>query len=78
MAYTLDELDEALAESLGPRVWAAWKDTYLSRPQILERAASSRFWRQIPEDRNSEVMREAWRDLSDTGCLHPSGGWGPD
>jgi hypothetical protein len=76
--YTLETLDEALAETLGPAAWAAVQGPGFCRPIELNRAAAVRFWKQMPEDENSHIIRLAWADLSRDGCLHPVGGWPND
>lgn len=77
MAYTLDDLDNAIANSIGPVAWAATGpgDPGFCRPILMQRAAFQRWFDQRPEDGDSAVLREAYVDLAKDGCLRPVGGW---
>ncbi len=78
MAYSLEELDEAISESVGPAHWAGLTGPGFSRVTALDAAARARFWKQVPEDASSAILREAYGDLCHDGCLRPVGGWEPD
>lgn len=72
MSYTEEDVDNALANSLGPRWWAANGpgNSGFSRVIALMRAAEVRWFGGVPEDRDSEILREAWADLRDVGHFH--------
>ncbi len=69
MAYSEEDVDNALANSLGPRWWAANGpgNAGFSRVIALMRSAEVRWFSEMPEDRDSEILREAWADLRDVG-----------
>ncbi len=69
MSYTEEDVDNALANSLGPRWWAANGpgNAGFSRVIAMMRAAEARWFGEVPEDRDAEILREAWADLRDVG-----------
>lgn len=78
MAYTLEELDDAIAESVGPRAWEVHLGPGFSRPLMIDRAATQRWWDRRPEDECARVLREARHDMVTDGCLKPAEGWTPE
>lgn len=80
MAYTLEDLDDAIANSIGPAAWAAVGagTSGFSRVMVMNKAAIERWFRKMPEDEDARVLREAYADLGKDGCLRPSDGWGDD
>lgn len=74
-SYTLEDLDAAIAESIGPRMWEVAQGPGFSRVLLIDRAATARFWAKTEEDINSYYLRVARADLEKSGCLQPLGGW---
>lgn len=72
MAYTLEELDDAIAESVGPAMWQGLSGPAFCRPIAMDRAATARWINQLPEDVNALVLREAYSDLRTHGHLRPT------
>jgi hypothetical protein len=75
VSYTLDQLDDAIAESVGARAWQAAQGPGFCRPLMLDRAAQQRWWDKRSEDPNADVLREARQDLVTLGHLNPVDGF---
>lgn len=77
MPYTLEDLDNALANSLGPIAWHVQGpgNPGFCRPILMRDAAGQRWFRDLREDEDSAILREAWDDLSKHGYLKPTDGW---
>ncbi len=78
--YTLDDLDNAIANSIGPAAWAANGSSSpgFCRPILMNNAAQARWWAKMPADEDERILRLAMADLASDGCLKPVGGWGDD
>lgn len=80
MAYTLDDLDNAIANSIGPAAWSVVGrgNPGFCRPVLMNNAATQRWWQEMPVDDDDRILREAMADLASDGCLKPSDGWGDE
>lgn len=67
--YTEDDLDEAIAHSVSPGWWEGNGPSTpaYSRVMAMREASLHRWLRQMPEDRDSEIIRQAWADLGTLG-----------
>lgn len=70
--YTLADVDAALREILGHRIFDALRQSpSWSRPQLMKDAAAECFTRQRPEDQHSAVLRAAIQHMNKKGVIMP-------
>jgi hypothetical protein len=74
MAYTIKELDDAIIEVLE---WSGFEIKNSNRIMVHRDASTKAFIERI-DGKATDVLREAYKDLENTGSYQPSDGFFPD